>query len=423
MTIDIIVPAAGESVQEADVVNWFKESGDFVSVNDPLVALETEKATLELVAEQSGILDIMVPSGVVSVGDVIARIVSSDVPASPVSTVPPAATPAAGIAHSLSVGDVHPQQTIASPAAQRLMSESGVHLSDGTGKDGRVTKQDVLRAIGSEGVAPTPVDTVALPTRDNGASAVAPPVGADRVSVSPPTVAGQRAERRESMTRLRKTIMARLVASQQTTASLTTFNEVDMSQIMAIRSRYKEGFKDKYQVGLGFMSFFTKAVCNALQEFPVVNAYVDGDEIIYHDYCDVGIAVAAPKGLMVPVIRDADQLSFDEIEASIADYANKARHNKLTIQEMEGGTFTITNGGVFGSMMSMPIINRPQSAILGMHNIVNRPVAIGQDVVVRPIMYVALTYDHRIIDGADAVRFLVRVKEQIEDPIRLLVKV
>jgi len=196
-----------------------------------------------------------------------------------------------------------------------------------------------------------------------------------------------------------------------------------MSHIMEIRKKYKDGFKDKYNVGLGFMSFFTKAACQALLEFPVINSYVSGDDILFHDYCDIGIAVAAPKGLMVPVIRDAQALSFDQIESSISDYAQKARQNKLTLQEMEGGTFTITNGGVFGSMMSMPIINRPQSAIMGMHNIVNRPVAIGDQVVVRPIMYVALTYDHRIIDGSDAVRFLVRIKEQIEDPIRLLVKV
>jgi len=422
MTIDIIVPAAGESVKEADVVNWFKESGAFVSVNEPLVALETEKATLELVAEQSGILDIMVPSGVVSVGDVIARIVSSDVSPSP---APTASAPVTQANTPPPASDVPARMGNASPAAQRLMSESGIHLGDGTGKDGRVTKQDVLRALGSDGGqsgVTHPVPAPILLTPESISSPLSSPVTPSHV-VSEGSLNGERGERREGMTRLRKTIMARLVASQQTTASLTTFNEVDMSQVMAIRTRYKDGFKDKYQVGLGFMSFFTKAVCHALQEFPILNAYVEGDEIVYHDYCDVGIAVSAPKGLMVPVIRDAHQLSFNEIESRIVEYANKARQNKLTIQEMEGGTFTITNGGVFGSMMSMPIINRPQSAILGMHNIVNRPVAIGQEVVVRPIMYVALTYDHRIIDGSDAVRFLVRVKEQIEDPIRLLVNV
>jgi len=406
MVIEIIVPAAGESVKEADVVNWLKQSGEFVNQNDPLVELETEKATLELVAEQSGTLEIMVPSGVVNVGDVIAKI-HQGAQTGPVTTNTQStsfATPAPSVA----------SETIASPAAQRLMSEANVAISVGTGKVGRVTKQDVLAHMADVPVVP-PVEVPPLIKDAQATTSLL-----DHPSVVSPA---SRATRLEPMTRLRKTIMSRLLESQQSTASLTTFNEIDMSHIMEIRKKYKDGFKDKYNVGLGFMSFFTKAACQALLEFPVINSYVSGDDILFHDYCDIGIAVAAPKGLMVPVIRDAQALSFDQIESSISDYAQKARQNKLTLQEMEGGTFTITNGGVFGSMMSMPIINRPQSAIMGMHNIVNRPVAIGDQVVVRPIMYVALTYDHRIIDGSDAVRFLVRIKEQIEDPIRLLVKV
>jgi len=406
MVIEIIVPAAGESVKEADVVNWLKQSGEFVNQNDPLVELETEKATLELVAEQSGTLEIMVPSGVVNVGDVIAKI-HQGAQTGPVTTNTQStsfATPAPSVA----------SETIASPAAQRLMSEANVAISEGTGKAGRVTKQDVLAHMADVPVVP-PVEVPPLIKDAQATTSLL-----DHPSVVSPA---SRATRLEPMTRLRKTIMSRLLESQQSTASLTTFNEIDMSHIMEIRKKYKDGFKDKYNVGLGFMSFFTKAACQALLEFPVINSYVSGDDILFHDYCDIGIAVAAPKGLMVPVIRDAQALSFDQIESSISDYAQKARQNKLTLQEMEGGTFTITNGGVFGSMMSMPIINRPQSAIMGMHNIVNRPVAIGDQVVVRPIMYVALTYDHRIIDGSDAVRFLVRIKEQIEDPIRLLVKV
>ena len=409
MVIDIIVPAAGESVKEADVVNWLKQSGEFVNQNDPLVELETEKATLELVAEQSGILEIMVPSGVVNVGDVIAKIHQGARQSEPVST------PSNTQSDSFSIpSPLVESETIASPAAQRLMSEANVALSEGTGKAGRVTKQDVLAHMADGSVTPSAEVTPFIKEAPSSTSFL------DHPSVVSPS---SRSTRLEPMTRLRKTIMSRLLESQQSTASLTTFNEIDMSHVMEIRKKYKDGFKDKYNVGLGFMSFFTKAACQALLEFPVINSYVSGDDILFHDYCDIGIAVAAPKGLMVPVIRDAQSLSFDQIESTISDYAQKARQNKLTLQEMEGGTFTITNGGVFGSMMSMPIINRPQSAIMGMHNIVNRPVAIGDQVVVRPIMYVALTYDHRIIDGSDAVRFLVRIKEQIEDPIRLLVKV
>ena len=399
MKKDIIVPAAGESVKEADIVNWYKGNGDYVNRDEPICELETEKATLDLTAEIDGILTISVDGGTVKVGDSVGFITASD--AKPVAAANPVNAPTAVvIPAAVSNGNSYAQGH-ASPAAAKLIAETGASITQGTGKDGRVTKQDVQS---SPAPAPVPV-------------APAPTVAPNQPLVAP----GFRPERREKMTRLRKTIMNRLIESQQTTASLTTFNEVDMSAVMDIRKKYKDAFKEKYQVGLGFMSFFTKAACNALMEFPALNAYVDGEEIIFHDYCDVGVAVSTAKGLVVPVIRNADQLGFHQIESAIVDFAKRAQAGKLTIQEMEGGTFTITNGGTFGSMLSTPIINRPQSAILGMHNIVQRAVVVNGEIVARPIMYLAVTYDHRIIDGSEAVRFLVRIKEQLEDPTRLLV--
>ena len=397
MKKDIIVPAAGESVKEADIVNWYKGNGDYVNRDEPICELETEKATLDLTAEIDGILTISVDGGTVKVGDSVGFITASD--AKPVAAANPVNAPTAVvIPAAVSNGNSYAQGH-ASPAAAKLIAETGASITQGTGKDGRVTKHDVQSSPAPAPVAPAPT-----------------------VSPNQPLVApGFRPERREKMTRLRKTIMNRLIESQQTTASLTTFNEVDMSAVMDIRKKYKDAFKEKYQVGLGFMSFFTKATCNALMEFPALNAYVDGEEIIFHDYCDVGVAVSTAKGLVVPVIRNADQLGFHQIESAIVDFAKRAQAGKLTIQEMEGGTFTITNGGTFGSMLSTPIINRPQSAILGMHNIVQRAVVVNGEIVARPIMYLAVTYDHRIIDGSEAVRFLVRIKEQLEDPTRLLV--
>ncbi|NBV42509.1 dihydrolipoyllysine-residue succinyltransferase, partial [bacterium] len=338
---DIIVPAAGESVKEADIVNWYKGNGEFVNRDEPLVELETEKATLDLTAESDGILTINVDGGTVKVGDVIGFITPSDAkpaaaPSASSPTVSSASTsaPAAPTASGDGFAKGHP-----SPAAAKLMAETGTVVNEGTGKGGRVTRQDVASA------ATAPVKSIE---------------SKPETEIVPQLVnLGFRSERREKMTRLRRTIMGRLVESQQTTASLTTFNEVDMSAVMDIRKKYKDAFKDRYQVGLGFMSFFTKAVCNALMDFPVLNAYVEGEEIVFHDYCDVGIAVATPKGLVVPVIRNAEQLSFSQIESTISGFAKKAQAGKLTIQEMEGGTFTITNGGTFGSMLSTPIINRP----------------------------------------------------------------
>ena len=308
MKKDIIVPAAGESVKEADLVNWYKGNGDYVNRDEPICELETEKATLDLTAEIDGILTISVAGGTVKVGDSVGFITASD--AKPVATPSPAAAPVTVAAPS-SNGNSYAQGH-ASPAAAKMIAETGASLTQGTGKDGRITKQDVQNS-------PAPV--VAAPL------AVAPPV-------QPLASLGFRSERREKMTRLRKTIMNRLIESQQTTASLTTFNEVDMSAVMEIRKKYKDAFKEKYQVGLGFMSFFTKAACNALMEFPALNAYVDGEEIIFHDYCDVGVAVSTAKGLVVPVIRNADQLGFHQIESAIVDFAKRAQAGKLTIQEM-----------------------------------------------------------------------------------------
>ena len=401
MKKDIIVPAAGESVKEADLVNWYKSNGDYVNRDEAICELETEKATLDLTAEIDGILTISVEGGTVKVGDSVGFITASD--AKPAAA--PVAAPAAPLSNSApsvpatNGGSSTYAQGHASPAAAKLMAETGVAVASGTGKDDRITKSDVQNT-------PAPIK----------ATDVQQTAGAQ-----PVVALGFRSERREKMTRLRKTIMNRLIESQQTTASLTTFNEVDMTAVMDIRKKYKDAFKEKYQVGLGFMSFFTKAACNALMEFPALNAYVEGEEIVFHDYCDMGIAVSTPKGLVVPVIKNADQLNFHQIESAIIDFAKRAQAGKLTIQEMEGRTFTITNGGTFGSMLSTPIINRPQSAILGMHNIVQRPMVVNGEIVARPIMYLAVTYDHRIIDGAEAVRFLVRIKEQLEDPTRLLV--
>lgn len=393
MSITIIVPAAGESVTEADIANWYKKNGDFVKRDEPVVALETEKATLDLAAEQDGILSIVVTEGTVKVGDVIGTITPGAAPSAPPQTSPVAAVAPSNATNSTSdhYAKGHP-----SPAAAKALG--GNTLPEGTGKDGRVTKEDARTATSVLTAAPQVPAPLQQPMTEGSV-------------------------RREKMTRLRKTIMGRLVDSQQSTASLTTFNEVDMSAVMALRSKYKDAFKEKHGVGLGFMSFFTKAACEALLSFPVLNAYVEGDEIVYHDYCDVGIAVASPKGLVVPVIRHAHTMTLAQIENNILSYAKKARDGKLTMDDMSGGTFTITNGGVFGSMLSTPILNRPQSAILGMHNIVNRPVAVGNQVEIRPIMYLAVTYDHRIIDGADAVQFLVKIKTLLEDPARLLLGV
>jgi len=393
------VPPVGESITEVTISTWLKKDGDFVKLDEVIAEVESDKATFELPAEANGVLRIIAKEKTtLPIGGLICKIEITE--GAPAATAPAAAstvaTPATSSTTSYAAG--HP-----SPAAAKILDEKGIAPGQvqGSGVGGRITKEDAGKATSA-------------PAKDTKAAPSAPPV-----IVS----GGGRGVRREKMTSLRKTIARRLVAVKNETAMLTTFNEVDMKPVMDLRSRYKEQFKEKYGVGLGFMSFFTKAVCAALKEFPAVNASIDGDEIVYHDYCDVSIAVSTPRGLVVPVIRNAESLSMNQVEAEIARLAARGRDGKLSIEEMNGGTFTITNGGVFGSMLSTPIINAPQSAILGMHNIVERPVAIKGEVVVRPIMYLALSYDHRIVDGRESVSFLVRVKEMLEDPGRLVLGV
>lgn len=393
------IPSLGESISEVRIATWLKKDGDFVNMDEAVCEVETDKATMELNAEKSGILRIIAEEGAdLKIGDLFCKIEEGSAPAAsaPAAAETPAPAPAAApIATSTPGG--HP-----SPAASKILAEKGIDASavSGTGKDGRITKEDAVNAKAT----PAPAATSAP------ASAAAPAMG-------------ERGVRREKMSKLRQTIARRLVSVKNETAMLTTFNEVDMKPLMDLRNQYKDKFKEKHEIGLGFMSFFTKAVCMALQEFPAVNAQIDGDEIIYQDFCDVSIAVSTPKGLMVPVIRNAENLSLAGIEKEIKRLAIRARDGKLSIEEMSGGTFSITNGGVFGSMLSTPIINPPQSAILGMHNVVDRPVAIDGKVEIRPIMYVALSYDHRIIDGKESVSFLYRVKELLEDPARMLLLV
>jgi 2-oxoglutarate dehydrogenase E2 component (dihydrolipoamide succinyltransferase) len=403
--IDIAVPAAGESVTEADIAAWLKSSGEFVEMDEPVIEFETDKASLEFPAPAAGTLTILVESGTVNVGDIVGYVTTGGeaVPEAPSASAPKAA--AAEMSSSSNYATGHP-----SPAAAKMMNENNISMDRGTGKDGRVTKTDVLNEMNKpKSDAP----------KTEAPAKAAPPAPLAMA----PVASGERTVRREKMSRMRKTISSRLVEAQQSAALLTTFNEVDMSAVMDIRKKYKEKFKEKHNVGLGFMSFFTKAAAIALQEHPILNAQVEENDILYHDFADIGIAVSTPKGLVVPVVRDAQALSFSQIEKSILNFALRGRDGVLTPDEMTGGTFTITNGGTFGSMLSTPIVNRPQSAILGMHNIVERPMAVNGQVEIRPIMYLAVTYDHRIIDGSDAVRFLVKIKELIEDPTRLLLDV
>ncbi len=417
MSLEIKVPSVGESITEVTLAQWLKQDGDYVEMDENIAELESDKATFELPAEKAGILRIIAQEGdTLEIGAVVCTIEEGDAPAaggSEKSEAAPAkeeaAAPAKG--ETAASDDENPDSYAAgtaSPAAAKILREKGIDASSikGTGKDGRITKEDAEKAQASAPKAES---------KPAAAPAAAKPAA--------PAVAGERVERREKMSSLRKTIAKRLVAVKNETAMLTTFNEVNMQPIMDLRAKYKDSFKEKHGIGLGFMSFFTKAVTTALKEWPAVNARIDENEIVYSDFADVSIAVSAPKGLVVPVIRNADAMSLQQIEKAIAELAGKARDNKLTIDEMTGGTFTITNGGVFGSMMSTPIINAPQSAILGMHNIIQRPIAENGQVVIRPMMYIALSYDHRIIDGRESVSFLVRVKQLLEDPARLLLEV
>lgn len=408
-TIDVVVPAVGESITEVTIASWSKKDGDTVKMDEVICELESDKATFELPSPENGVITIVAKAGdVVPIGGVVAKIaVGAAASTAPAATPdkPAATEEKAASGNNYAAG--HP-----SPVAAKVLAEKGIDPANvqGTGVGGRIMKEDALKANA------TPAPQATTPSA---------PTPAPKAPASAPVASGVegRISRREKMTSLRKTIARRLVAVKQETAMLTTFNEVDMKPIMDLRAKYKDKFKEIHGVGLGFMSFFTKACAIALKEFPVVNAYIDGDEIVYNDYADIAIAVSAPRGLVVPVIRNAEQLSFAGVEAEVVRLAGKARDNKLTIEEMTGGTFTITNGGIFGSMLSTPIINAPQSAILGMHNIVERAVVVNGEIVVRPIMYVALSYDHRTIDGKDSVSFLVRVKQLLEDPARILLGV
>ncbi len=406
--LEMKVPSPGESISEVEIATWLVADGDYVEKDQAIAEVDSDKATLELPAEESGIITLKAAEGdVVKVGQVVCLIDTSAArPAGAPAAAPaqsaapqteaPAAPAAAAVAAAPNPDPVKPASYAsgsASPAAAKMINENNINTASikASGKDGRITKQDVIAAM-SAGFS-----TEA--TQGWG---------------------GTRAQSREKMSMLRRKIAERLVGVKNETAMLTTFNEVDMKPIMDIRAKYKEAFSKHHEVNLGFMSFFTKAVTEALKLYPAVNAQIDGNEMIFHDYADIGIAVSSPKGLMVPVVRNAEQMSLADIEREIKRLAIKARDGKMTPEDMSGGTFTITNGGVFGSMLSTPIINPPQSAILGMHNVVERPVAINGNVEIRPIMYLALSYDHRIIDGKESVGFLVKVKEMLENPERML---
>jgi 2-oxoglutarate dehydrogenase E2 component (dihydrolipoamide succinyltransferase) len=418
--IDIKVPTVGESISEVTLLQWIKKDGEYVDRDEVIAELESEKATFEVNAEKAGVLKVAAKEGdTLKIGDLLASI--DETAAKPKKSEAGSPKPEAGAQKSENgipkteekkepekkeniEGGKHPaiikpgetggsKEVKASPVASAIIADKKIKVSSisASGAGGKILKDDVLAALSDPG----------------------------KITGGKPLFS--REEKREKMSQLRKTISRRLVEAKNTTAMLTTFNEVDMSRIMEIRSKYKDKFKEIHGVGLGFMSFFAKACCVALQEWPPVNAYIDADHLVYHEYCDISIAVSTPRGLTVPVIRNAESLSMADIEKKVIELANKAKENKLSMEELQGGTFTITNGGVFGSLMSTPIINLPQSAILGMHKIQERPVAVNGQVVIKPMMYVALSYDHRIVDGRESVSFLVRVKEILENPEQLLI--
>ena len=389
MILEMKVPSPGDSISEVEIAEWLVSDGDYVEKDQTIAEVDSDKATLELPAEESGIITLKAEEGdAIAVGAVVCHIDTAAVkpsgqdanPAPAKATVSQAAVTPAPVQTNYATGT-------ASPAARKIIAEKGIDTAaiTGTGRDGRITKEDAINVVPSMG-----------------------------------TPAGDRPTSRKKMSMLRRKVAERLVAAKNETAMLTTFNEVNMSPIFALRAEHKEAFKAKHEVGLGFMSFFTKAVVRALKEFPDVNSMIDGNEQILQDYCDISVAVSGPKGLMVPVVRNAEAMSFKDVETEIKRLAIRARDGQISVDEMTGGTFTISNGGVFGSMLSTPIINPPQSAILGMHNILQRPIAVNGKVEIHPMMYVALSYDHRIIDGRESVGFLVAVKEALEDPVALL---
>ena len=404
MTVEIKVPAMGESVTEATISKWFKKEGDAVKRDEPLLELETDKVTVEVPSPADGSIESIsaLAGATVSVGALLGAIAEGKAGAAPAKPSAPKAEAPKPAAPAPAAAPAAPAAAApAMPSAKRIAEESGIAVASvaGTGKDGRVTKGDMLGALASRSTAPAPAAAPSVPRHN------------------------EVREEKVAMTRLRKTIALRLKESQNTAAQLTTFNEVDMTAVMGLRASYKDAFEKKHGVKMGFMGFFTKAVVAALKELPNVNAEIEGDNIIYKNYYDIGIAVSTERGLVVPVVRDADKLSLAGIEKAIGDFGARARDNKLKLEELQGGTFSITNGGVFGSLMSTPILNSPQSGILGMHKIQPRPMAIGDKIEIRPMMYLALSYDHRIVDGREAVTFLVKVKDALEDPSRMLLEV
>ena len=393
---EMFVPNVGESINEVTISSWLKSNGDYVELDEIIAEIDSDKATFELTAEASGNLIIEAEEGTtLEIGKLICKIEIKEI-----SKEKKESQDQKEVLTENKSEVITKERSESTPVAKKIMDEKGIDPKEisGTGAGGKITKEDVINSEQKVEASST----------------------ADSSEVQ---TVGNRNQRREKMTQLRKTISKRLVSVKNETAMLTTFNEVNMEPIMNLRKKYKESFKEKYEVNLGFMSFFTKACCVALSDWPAVNALLDENEIVYNDYCDISIAVSTPKGLVVPVIRNAESLSFDQIEKEIIRLATKARDGKLSIEEMQGGTFTITNGGIFGSMMSTPIINSPQSAILGMHNIVKRPMVVNDEIKIKPMMYLALSYDHRIIDGRESVSFLVRVKELLEDPSRLMLKI
>jgi 2-oxoglutarate dehydrogenase E2 component (dihydrolipoamide succinyltransferase) len=441
MATDVQVPALGESITEGTLAQWLKKPGDAIAADEPIASLETDKVSVEVPSPIAGVLaETLVAEGeTVAVGAVIARIGDAAVPAaSPAQAAANATTNPAGAGETPQLrGTEHAPEAEAaaeppedrteailtmSPAVRRAVLEHHVDPTKikGTGRDGRLTKDDVIAAVQRKTSASTPSAPPTAQTEARIAPVATSSAPAPQLSSSP-SVAGERREERVKMTRLRQTIATRLKEAQNTAALLTTFNDVDMSAVIEARARYKDLFEKKHGIRLGFMGFFVKAAALAARDVPSVNARIEGDEIIYHDYLDVSVAVSAPKGLVVPVIRNADAMSFAEIEKAIAGYGKKAKDGALTAEDMKGGTFTISNGGVFGSLLSTPIINPPQSAVLGIHRIEERPVVKNGQIVARPMMYLALSYDHRLVDGREAVTFLVRIKEAIEDPTRLLI--
>jgi 2-oxoglutarate dehydrogenase E2 component (dihydrolipoamide succinyltransferase) len=407
MATEILVPVLGESITEATVGEWLKQPGDRVEADEPVASLETDKVSVEVPAPAAGVMGAhaVAVGDTVNVGAMIGTIEAGDgAAAAPKTEAPAAAAAPAQQAPAASAPEPAAEAAALSPSVRRAVLEHGVDPStiQGTGKDGRITKDDVVAAASAKTSAPAPTAPTPAPT-------------------AAPASAGGRKEERVRMTRLRQTVARRLKDAQNTAALLTTFNDVDMTAVIEARTKYKDLFEKKHGVRLGFMGFFVKAACMALKDIPAVNAQIDGDEIVYHDYADISVAVSAPQGLVVPVIRDADQMSVAQVEKTIGDFGKRAKDGTLKMEEMKGGTFTISNGGVFGSLMSTPIINPPQSAVLGLHRIEDRPVVRDGQVVVRPMMYLALSYDHRLIDGREAVTFLVALKNAIEDPTRLLI--